>query len=133
MTENVKSIPVTSLKSLGGRAPVFDLPVHLRPLDGEAFTLAFQAKALRKSEWAAARDASETKSAGGAKRSTYADIVAGGMQEAAELVLKCASGWGLEDEFNAGNLITLEDQCPGSFVAILTAYDRAIFQGRLGN
>ena len=34
MTKEIKTVALTSLKSLGGMAPVFDLPVKIDRIDG---------------------------------------------------------------------------------------------------
>lgn len=51
----------------------------------------------------------------------------------AHLVLQIAKGWDLEDPFTAENLENLEDQFGGALTSIVNAYDRAIYQGQLGN
>lgn len=59
--------------------------------------------------------------------------VAKGLRSDAELVLTFALGWGLEDDFTADGLMALEDEFGGATRAIITAYETAIFHGRLGN
>ncbi|WP_243021757.1 phage tail assembly chaperone [Simplicispira sedimenti] len=59
--------------------------------------------------------------------------VAKGLRSDAELVLTFALGWGLEDDFTADSLMALEDEFGGATRAIITAYETAIFHGRLGN
>ena len=136
-----KSVPVLSLKMMAGKLPTFNLPVKVKNLDGEEFTINFAAKAQKKTEWAKARDEyralmtgeeAEDKKAEKAEFS-FASMVGDGMKQAAELALKCLSGWQLEDEFNSDALVALEDQCGGSLAAALQAYDSALFAGRLGN
>lgn len=56
-----------------------------------------------------------------------------GLRSDAELVLTFALTWGLEDDFTADSLVALEDEFGGATRAIITAYENAIFQGRLGN
>lgn len=139
-TEKPKSVPVASLKSLAGAAPEFLLPVKIKRLDGEDVTINFTAKALRKKEWAALRDsfaapieAQTPEEDAPAPKFTYTAAVAGDMDKGAGLVLQFASGWDLEDAFNAAALVEMEDQFGGSIATVLQAYDLAIFHGRLGN
>lgn len=56
-----------------------------------------------------------------------------GLRSDAELVLTFALTWGLEDDFTSDSLVALEDEFGGATRAIITAYENAIFQGRLGN
>jgi hypothetical protein len=51
-----KTIPVTVLKRLGAQAPEFDLPVTFKRLDGAEVQVKLHCKALRKTEWAKAKD-----------------------------------------------------------------------------
>ena len=55
------------------------------------------------------------------------------MRQAAEIVAGAVTGWNLEDDFTVDSLVSLEDQIGGSLAAILSAYDAALFSGRLGN
>lgn len=146
-TSKQKSVPVTSLKSLGGAAPEFRLPVTIPTLGGEEITISFTARALRKTEWATLRDAlakpasaeesaTETEAEaepGPAPKFSFRSFVDGDMKKAADLLLKFATGWDLEDDFGAENLVEMEDRYGGSLSAVVTAYDAAIFHGRLGN
>ncbi|SFB74106.1 Phage tail assembly chaperone [Polaromonas sp. OV174] len=134
-----KSVPVTSLKTLAGTVPSFDLPVNIKRLDGTETAVTFNAKAMRKTEWADLRDAhmkpineSEKDGEQPAKFS-FSAVVGEDMRKGAELISKCASGWDLADEFNPENLIELEDSFGGTLGSFLSAYDAAIFHGRLGN
>lgn len=56
-----------------------------------------------------------------------------GLGRDADLILKFATGWDLEDAFDVEHLQLLEDEYGGSMIAILSAYETAIYQGRLGN
>ena len=51
-----KTVPVTVLKRLGTQAPEFDLPVTFKRLDGAEVQVKLHCKALRKTEWAKAKD-----------------------------------------------------------------------------
>jgi len=56
-----------------------------------------------------------------------------GLKNDTKLIMQFAEGWDLEDEFTEANLQALEDEFGGTMVAAVQAYDRAIYQGRLGN
>lgn len=140
MSKAQKPVPVTSLKTIGGKAPEFRLPVAIKQLGGEDVTIGFTVKALRKTEWAAMRDASigesQERSAGDPEVETkfsFVNLVNGGMSDAADLVMKFAAGWDLDDPFTHQSLVEMEDQLGGSLALTLQAYDAAIFHGRLGN
>lgn len=138
MTEKkAKSIPAISLKSLGGAAPEFPMPIELTRHDGSTLTVNWTIKGLRKSAWAGRRDEylkairAEDKPAEG--EFSFANLVSAGVKEAAELITKAAIGWDLADELTADNIVELEDIQPGVISATLTKIDAALFQGRLGN
>lgn len=140
-SDKQKSIPVTRLKSLGDVAPEFRLPVTIHRLDGSEVSIAFTAKALRKTEWAAMRDAllspdqdaDQAVEAAPAPKFSFLAVVGGEMKKGTDLLLSFATGWDLEDDFSAATLVDMEDRFAGSLSAALTAYDAAIFHGRLGN
>lgn len=142
MSKAQKTVQVTSLKSIVGGSPEFHLPVAIKKLNGEEVTIGFTAKALRKTEWAALRDESfkdapaqdiGVDESEQIKKVSFAGAVHGGMSKAADLVLKFAIGWDLEEQLTNLSLFEMEDQLGGSLVRTLEAYDAAIFHGRLGN
>lgn len=137
-----KTVQVTSLKSIGVGAPEFHLPVSIKKLNGDEVTIGFTAKALRKTEWAAMRDELfkdvkvqdvDSDESEPVKNPSFSDAVQGGMSKSADLVMKFAIGWDLEDQFTNLSLVEMEDQLGGSLAKTLEAYDAAIFHGRLGN
>ncbi|RYF07346.1 MAG: hypothetical protein EOO31_06800 [Comamonadaceae bacterium] len=154
-----KTVPVTVLKTLGGQAPSFDLPVSIKKLDGTKVELKIKAKALRKTEWAKCRDerqravfeglqaANKTiQAAAEGETPTYLETaianlethgaeasVREGIALDAQMVLKFADGWSLDEPLTAEGLELLEDSFGGSLNEIIGSYDRAIYQGRLGN
>lgn len=140
--EKQKTVPVASLKSMPDAPPEFPMPVSIRQLGGEPLTVTFTAKALRKTRWAAMRDeilgivkaaAEDGAEPAPVEKFSYVNAVDGDMRKMADLVMKFASGWDLEDEFSAANLIDMEDRFGGALNAVAQAYDAAIFHGRLGN
>jgi Phage tail assembly chaperone len=50
-----------------------------------------------------------------------------------KLIKSFAKGWELEDDFNADNLEALEEEFGGVLDTIISAYDGAVFRGRVGN
>ena len=138
MTKNAqKTIALTSLKSLGGAVPEFNMTVKVSRPDGTYTEVTLKLKAWRKSEWAKLRDEHITaiREAGKSVEGefTFSQQVGIGAKEAAELVHKVATGWDLDDEFTPGNLMELEDLLPSALPTMLTNIDSALFQGRVGN
>lgn len=169
--DKTKTVPVTKLKRLGSQPPEFTLPASVRKLNGATVQINLQCKALRKTEWADARDArqratlealipeteqsdttadaipdvtADAPEAAPAKtgidaalesivKKGYAANVRNGLRDDVDLVLVFAIGWDLEDEFSGDTLMDLEDEFGGALREILNSYDKAIFQGRLGN
>ena len=137
MTKTQKSVPAFSLKTLGGAAPEFEMPVSIARRDGGDLRITLKVKGLRKSAWAVHRDEylaamrAEGKPADG--EFSFTVQVGSGVKEYADLILKAVTSWDLEDALTADNIADLEDLVPGSIQAILTKIDMALFQGRLGN
>lgn len=177
MSEKNQTLAVTVIKRLGGQAPSFDLPVTFGGKDGGTLQLTLTCKALKKTEWAAAKDkrqrellenlykadpalqeavaepkskkatkATKAKTEEAAAEKTplqtaletlekrgVSAALREGMGSDAALVMEFATGWELEDVFNLASVTELENEYGGAITAILSAYDKAIFQGRLGN
>lgn len=134
-----KSVRLTSIKSAGERAPTFDLPVKIPRTDGSVFAITIQAKALRRSDWAAARDAAKPEVPEAeaekeiVKETFFTDLTNRVVADGIAPILKGADGWDLEDKFSAESLQELEDVLPGALQTILSALDAALIGGRLGN
>lgn len=137
MTKNAqKTVALTSLKSLGGATPEFNMTAKLPRQDGTFIEVTLKLKALRKSEWAKLRDEHIAGLRAGKSEEgefTYTHQVVVGVQEAAELLCKVAIGWDLDDEFTPSNLVELEDIMPGAMGTVLANIDAALFHGRVGN
>lgn len=137
MSKTQKSVPAFSLKTLGGAAPVFDLPVSIGRRDGDDVCITLKVKGLRKSAWAAHRDEylaalrAEGKAVDG--EFSFAVQAGTGVKALADLIAKAVAGWDLEDALTSENVAELEDLLPGAMPAILSKIDLALFQGRLGN
>jgi Phage tail assembly chaperone len=50
-----------------------------------------------------------------------------------EYIMRIATGWDLESEFNRENVTQLCDELPGVALAVIDAYRAASLEGRLGN
>jgi hypothetical protein len=151
--------------SLSDPVPDFPVPVTLTLLSGGEAQLTLTCRHLRKTEWAAIRDAhslagiqskNPPKAAEAAEQADDAQgeaqaehkpfdvaeyFAQNGVQKmvkeqlasGAELVMSFATGWDLAEPFNADNLAALEDKHGGAMRQMVSAYDVAIHQGRLGN
>lgn len=135
-----KTVALTSLKSLGGAIPEFTMPVKVPRVDGTLADLSFTVKGLRRTEWAAARDAyietlrsKEEAKGEDQEKFSFVDFVTKNIEDAAALVTKAAVGWNLEDDFSTENLLAMEDMMPGSLAITLQSIDQALFHGRVGN
>lgn len=159
MTEKApKVVQPVKLKSLkDGQAAEFSLPITVQRLDGVPLELIITFHAFGKRAWtkikdefhaklradAAARAAALAAPAADAQAADAAlaepepiklePRVSKGIENDASLVLQIAKGWDLEDVFNAESLQDLEDRFGGALTAIVNAYDKAIYQGQLGN
>ncbi|UCV00298.1 phage tail assembly chaperone [Acidovorax radicis] len=133
-----KSVPVATIKSMADEIPTFPLPLKIKRLNGTETEVEVTAKAMRKSEWAALRDAHMTvekveQEEGEAPRFSFVKAVGDDMRKGAELIAKCGTGWDLADPFTADSLADMEDTFGGTLARFLSDYDAAIFHGRVGN
>lgn len=134
-----KSVPVASIKSIRDSVPTFPLPLKLKRLDGTETEVEVTAKAMRKSEWAALRDAhmnvekAELAEGEVAPPFSFVKAVGDDIRKGAALIVQCGTGWDLADPFTVDSLADLEDSFGGSLARFLSDYDAAIFQGRVGN
>ncbi len=135
-----KTIPAASLSMLES-APDFDLPVTI-DVRGKQHKITFHCKTHSKLEWAEIRDTGidETLARGkeraektDGERKRLVEVVREGMSADAALVLQFATGWDLSDTLNADALTKLENMSGGALGSIVSAYEMAIYQGRLGN
>ena len=136
-TDKEKSIPALSIKSLASQVPEFDLPATIVRQDGSKVEITLRARAMRKSEWIAMRDehlqALRDTGKPDEDEFSFARLVNERSSDAAALVCKGVAGWSLQEEFTAANLLAAEDVAPGAINAFLSAYDAALFHGRVGN
>lgn len=133
-----KSVPVATIKSMADEIPSFALPLKIKRLNGTETEVEVTAKAMRKSEWAALRDAHMNvekveQEDGEAPRFSFAKAVDDDMRKGAELIAKCGTGWDLADPFTADSLAEMENTFGGTLARFLSDYDAAIFHGRVGN
>lgn len=117
--------------------PEFKVCAKVPRIDGTVAEINVTVPAMRKSAWAKLRDehmaVAREKVVNDAEEFTFERMVSAGAADAANLIAKVATGWDLEDEFNAENLTELEDILPGALTEILGRIDAGLFQGRLGN
>lgn len=151
-TKAPKTVQPIKLKSLAdGQAVTFPLTLQLKRLDGALLELTLTMQAHGKRAWSAIKDkfyadlradaaartaAEEGKDADAAEldeTATLASRVGRSIENDARLVLQIAKGWDVDDEFTAEALEELEDRFGGALGEIVTRYDRAIYQGQLGN
>jgi hypothetical protein len=160
-TAPAKTKPVFKV-SLTDPVPDFPVTVTLSLLNGDQATLAVTCRHLRKTQWAAIRDAhtvadlqakNKPKDPPAENPAAEADVadkapfdvaayfadngvektVKEQLASGAALVLSFATGWDLAEPLDADNLCALEDKHGGAMRQIVAAYDMAIHQGRLGN
>ena len=147
--DKAKSKPATELKSTNGQAVTFPVKLELDRLDGERVQITFQCKFKGKRAWSkerreyldalraidAAADAvdesAETRPP--QRRRPLDELVAEGIERDAEMVAKVVTGWSLPEECNADSLADLDDNFGGALRKFLDKYERAIYQGLLGN
>lgn len=55
------------------------------------------------------------------------------LSQNADYIMRIATGWDLEHEFNRANVVQLCDELPGAAMAMMAQYREAITEGRLGN
>lgn len=145
MSKEKKSIPASTLKSIDDLNPAFDMPVDVKLKSGQAIQITLKCQALEKLQWAEIRDKAndeararseariEAASEDDAKPIRITEVVRDTMAAEASLVVQFATGWDLADEFNEDSLKRLENKCGGAMGAMISKYEVAIYQGRLGN
>lgn len=148
-TKAPKSVQPTKLKTLAaGQPATFPMPVQLQCLDGTPVELTLTMQVHGKRSWSKLKDAfyeglrkeaAERISAAEAGANDAGDTggleprVSRSIANDARLVAQIAKGWDLEDPFTIAALEELEDRFGGALTDIVSRYDRAIYQGQLGN
>lgn len=149
MSEAKKSVAVTMLASLGAQAATFPVHLDLQKLDGEMVRVTVTCKTYGKRAWAKMRrehmefvqaeeEAAEKAAqaaADGTKRTIprLDEILERGMHRDSVLLARVAHSWTLPEECDAEGLAQLEDEFGGALNKLMDAYERAIYQGQLGN
>lgn len=139
-----KSKPLTVLKSLAGQAVSFPIEIELQRLDGSAVGITFTCQAHGKRSWSKAKqrhidglfaqaEAKEGDEDAAKAVARIDDAVDMSITSVAALVMDFVTGWSLTDEFNRANLEELEDRFGGTLDKLIKAYDKAVYQGQLGN
>lgn len=137
-TEKQKSIPASSIKSLDGASPEFELPAFVPRVGRPDLEVVLKVRGMRKSEWAALRDEHMKMAREGATKDEKAEfsflaMVENSSKDAACLICKAVAGWQFDEEVTPANLEELEDIAPGAMNVFLQKIDAALFNGRLGN
>lgn len=145
MSNKVKSIPASVIRSIDDFDPSFSMPVTILRRGSKEIVVTLECSALSKTEWAEIRDKANDEAQARSKErieaSTSEDgvkvkitkVVLDTMEAEAELVMTFATGWDFDEELNSANLMKLENKCGGSLGAMINKYEIAIYQGRLGN
>lgn len=142
MSEKAKQL--TQLKSLGGQAVTFPLPIPLQRLDGTTVEVIFTCQSQGKRAWSLAKqrhidaivaDTDSIKAAADATGQPLRlhEAVARAITANASLAMEFVTGWSLTDDFNLANLEDLEDRFGDTLDRLIKAYDKAVYQGQLGN
>lgn len=146
-TSKQTSKPASELKSTSGQAVTFDVPLELTRLDGELVTLTMTCRFKTKREWSKVRRAyadelralsqsavADATSEGAAPVLRTIDmLVEEGINRDAALVHQVIAGWSLPQECTVEALADLEDHFSGALNMFLEKYERAVYQGELGN
>lgn len=149
MSEAKKSVAVTMLASLGAQAATFPVHLDLQRLDGETVRVTVTCKTYGKRAWAKMRrehmeyvqaeeEAAEKAAqaaADGAKRPIprLDEILERGMHRDSVLLARVAQSWTLPEDCDAEGLAQLEDEFGGALNKLMDGYERAVYQGQLGN
>ena len=155
MSDPKKSVAVTMLASLGAQAATFPVHLDLQRLDGEMVRVTVTCKTYGKKAWAKMRrehmefvqaeEEAAEKAAQAAAAGATADgagkrpiprvdeILERGMHRDSLLLARIAQSWSLPDECDADGLERLEDEFGGALNKLLEGYERAVYQGQLGN
>ena len=56
-----------------------------------------------------------------------------GVERHAEQIMRAVDGWSLDEPFNIENVNALCDEIPAAALAIMSVYQSAVNEGRLGN
>lgn len=122
---------------LGQRPKNFVAPVKFKLLDGSDAVIDVTFKYRTRSEFGAFLDEvfaanAPLAPAEGAENPLATAYQVGVERHAAQIML-AAEGWNLDEPFTAENVQALCDEIPAAGVAIISAYQAAITEGRLGN
>jgi hypothetical protein len=144
-----KSKSLTLLKSLDGQAVSFPIELALKRLDGSTVKVTITCEAHGKRAWSKIKqrhiDALLARAKAHQEQQDQADDDSPAnvrrLEEAIEeaivlesrLVQEFATGWSLSDDFTLENLQELEDRFGNALDQLIKAYDKAVYQGQLGN
>lgn len=151
-----KTKAATELQSLNGQVPIFPVPLDLQRFDGETVRVTIHCKAFPKRVWARMRrehvdavlaEERELQAADKAAAEAAAaegeaakpgmprldELMDRGVQRDGVFFAQVAQSWSLPEPCDAEGLMTLDDNFGDALTRLLEAYERAIYQGQLGN
>ena len=150
------------LKSIKGPSGSFPVEITVRHLNGNEASVTFECTARTQTEWSKLRDAgyaevmakvktekakqkaAEKKAKAASEEDPTAEteaadaielekLFAERIKSDATLALKVASGWDLDEPFDATNVADMEDKFPGAIGALVAAYGEKVHGARVKN
>ena len=147
------------IKSIAAPTGTFVVEVNVSDLNGNAGVIGFDCISRTQTAWSRERgelfaQATARQKEREAKAAKAADVVAADDAPApepefdptqlekmfieriagdAEMVLKIAKGWDLEDDFNQERIAAMEDAYPGAISELMSEYSKKIHGARTGN
>lgn len=155
MTETAKA---PRLKSITAPTGTFPVEITVRDARGAEGVITFDCIARTQTAWSRERDSlfaqaqaqrkerasdNEDKTATGDKEGVAPEpeletaqlekLVSGRLKLDADIVLRIAKGWDLDNDFNTDSFAALEDAYAGAIIDLVNEYSKKIHGNRLGN
>ncbi len=124
---------------LGARPKNFTATVKFKMLDGSEAAIDVVFKYRTRTEFGAFLDEiyaenNVTKSDADEDKSTMLErAYQAGVENHANQIMRAVDGWSLDEPFNVENVNALCDEIPAAALAIMSVYQSAVNEGRLGN
>lgn len=124
---------------LGARPKNFTAPVKFQMLDGTDAAIEVTFRYRTRTEFGAFLDEIYAENnvakpdADDDKSSLLERAYQSGVERHADQIMRAAEGWSLDEAFDAENVQALCDEFPAAALAIMSVYQHAINEGRLGN
>lgn len=124
---------------LGNRPKSFARVVKCKDVDGTELTVPVTYKYRTRKEYGEFHDALpdypelEGKAVDGKTTYSVEDVLERRSEWNANQIMQILDGWGLDEEFSLTNVRQLCDESPACAAAIISEYQSAIVEGRLGN